>query len=233
MVKTSTTSTVPTTRPSACGMPTQPATVARWRTGTWSGIAALRLAYSPFWNALNSTHSTATPTTVCCVRSARRQMAASRAMDSVQRCRRPRSRQNPNAPVVRSDSAPATGVAMTEAIAPTAETTASATILWCGVMSWSCWGSLTCSGVSEAIHMPRDARPSPVIQPPRTCTVGSASAGESAGDLVGRPAPSSHLRRIRAAAAGPGERPCTGSCPFARVLGRSGPARAPGVRRVA
>lgn len=42
-------------RPSACGMPTQPATVARWFTGTWSGTAALRLAYSPFWNALNST----------------------------------------------------------------------------------------------------------------------------------------------------------------------------------
>src|SRR5450755_2527692 len=143
-------------------------------------MAALRLAYSPFWKALNSTQQTATPTTVCCRAMRARLIAASRDMPSVQRCRRPRSRPRPKARVVRSDRAPATGVAMTDATAPAAETAARARILWPGVMSCSCWGMLTCSGVRDAIHMPRDASPSPAIQPRRTCTVGSASACESA-----------------------------------------------------
>jgi len=39
---------------------------------------------------------------------------------------------------------------------------------------------LTCSGVRVAIHMPSEASPSPAIQPPRTATVGSASAADGA-----------------------------------------------------
>ena len=65
-------------------------------------------------------------------------MAASTAMPSVQRCRSgpPPSPPNPRLLVVRSDRAPASGVAITDEMAPTpAETTASATYLWCGVMS--------------------------------------------------------------------------------------------------
>ena len=98
-------------------------------------MAADRLAYSPFWKALNSTQNTATPITDSWRAMRARQMAASTAMPSVQRCRRPRSRPNPRFPVVRSDRAPASGVAITDEMAPTAETTASATYLWCGVMS--------------------------------------------------------------------------------------------------
>ena len=149
-------------------MPTQPATVARCRTGTWSGIAALRLAYSPFWKALNRTQSTAIPITVACQAISARQTAASSDMLSVQRCRRPCSRPTLQACVVRSDSAPAIGVASTDATAPTADTTASARILWCGVMRCNCSGMRTCNGVSDAIHMPRLPSPSPATQPART-----------------------------------------------------------------
>ena len=52
-------------------------------------MAALRLAYSPFWKAQNSAHSAVTPTTVFCTDSTARATAASSAMTSVQRCRRP------------------------------------------------------------------------------------------------------------------------------------------------
>jgi len=85
-------------------MPTQPETVARCRTGTWSGMAALRLAYSPFWNALNRNHSRATPNTVACSASTTMQAAASTAMPSVQRCRRPLNRPSRRPWAVRSDS---------------------------------------------------------------------------------------------------------------------------------
>ena len=64
-------------------------------------------------------------------------------------------------------------------MAPSPDTSARAAILCCGVMSCSWIGMSTCSGVSEAIHMPRLARLRPVIQNLRTCTVGSASARES------------------------------------------------------
>jgi len=110
-------------------------------------MAALRLAYSPFWNALNSTHSTVTPSTVACTDRMASDSAPSSAMPSVQRCRRPAIRPSAYLRVVRSDSAPATGVARPEAIAPAPLTTARATILWCGVMCWSWSGRSTCSGV--------------------------------------------------------------------------------------
>ncbi len=50
-------------------------------------------------------------------------------MPSVQRCRRPAIRPSAYLRVVRSDSAPATGVARPEEIAPAPLTTARATIL--------------------------------------------------------------------------------------------------------
>src|SRR5262249_39553340 len=53
------------------------------------GMAALRLAYSPFWKAQNSTHSAVTPTTVFCADGTARAAALSSAMTSGQRCRRP------------------------------------------------------------------------------------------------------------------------------------------------
>ena len=110
-------------------MPTQPDTVARCRTGTWSGRAALRVAYSPFWKALNSTHSRATATTVPALASSPRKAAAGTAMTSVHRCRRPLNRPSRRPCAVRSDSAPTTGVASAEETAPTPVTTPSATIL--------------------------------------------------------------------------------------------------------
>ena len=161
-------------------MPTQPDTVARWRTGTWSGMAALRLAYSPFWNALNRNHSRATPNTVACSASTTMQAAASTAMPSVQRCRRPLNRPSRRPCAVRSDSMPTIGVARAEEMAPTPVTTASATTLCLGVMSCSWRASMTCSGVWVAIHMPRLARVRPRIQRCRTCWSGSASASDSA-----------------------------------------------------
>jgi hypothetical protein len=69
------------------------------------------------------------------------------AMASVQRCLRPRRWATPREWVVRSDRAPAIGVASTEATAPSADTTPSAASLCRGVMSWSWIGSSTCSGV--------------------------------------------------------------------------------------
>ena len=159
-------------------MPTQPATVARCRTGTWSGMAALRVAYSPFWKPLKPNHSRATPNTVPCTASTTMQAAASTAMASVQRCRRPLNRPFRRPCAVRSDSAPTTGVARAEEMAPTPVTTPSATILCRGVMSCSWSASMTCSGVWVAIHMPRLARVRPTIQRYRTCWVGSASASD-------------------------------------------------------
>src|SRR5512146_1712104 len=153
-------------------MPTQPATVARCRTGTWSGMAALRLAYWAFWNRLKTTHSRATPATVCCTPSSSSDTAPSSAAISV-----PQSRSRP---VVRSDMAPATGVAMVAAMAPAADTRPSARILCAGVMSCSWIGMSTWIGVSAAIHMPRLAKVRPVIQPLRTYSSGSASALEIA-----------------------------------------------------
>ena len=167
-------------------MPTQPATVARCRTGTWSGIAALRLAYSPFWKALKANHSRATPNTVSCSASSTMQTAASTAMASVHRCRRPLNRPSRPPCAVRSDSAPTIGVARAEETAPTPVTTPSATILCRGVMSCSWSASMTCSGVWVAIHMPRLARVRPTIQRRRTCRLGSASAsdGTSGGPIA-------------------------------------------------
>ena len=159
-------------------MPTQPATVARCRTGTWSGMAALSVAYSPFWKMLNRNHSRATPSTVPCAASSPRQTAASTTITSVHRCRRPLNRPIRRPCVVRSDSAPTTGVASAAEMAPTPVTTARATILCAGVMACSCSASMTCSGVWVAIHMPRLARVSPTIQRYRTCWVGSARAGD-------------------------------------------------------
>src|SRR5580698_6601046 len=54
-------------------------------------MAALRLAYSPFWKALKRIHRKATPATLVCRASTASAAAASSAMQSVQRCRRPRS----------------------------------------------------------------------------------------------------------------------------------------------
>ena len=116
-------------------MPTQPATVARCRTGTWSGMAALRVAYSPFWKMQKANHATATPNTVLCSASSTMQAAASTAMASVHRCRRPLNRPGRPLCAVRSDSAPTIGVARAEEMAPTPVTTPSATILCRGVMS--------------------------------------------------------------------------------------------------
>ena len=99
-------------------------------------------------------------------------------MTSVHRCRRPLNRPRRRPCAVRSDSAPTTGVARAEEIAPTAVTTPSATILWRGVMSCNWSASMTCDGVRFAIHMPRLARVRPRIQRIRTCWVGSASAGD-------------------------------------------------------
>ncbi len=150
-------------------MPTQPDTVARCRTGTWSGTAALRVAYSPFWKAPNKNHSTATATTVPALASSPTQTAASRTMTSVHRCRRPLNRPSRRPCAVRSDSAPTIGVARAEETALTAVTTPRATILWRGVMSCSWSASMTCDGVWFAIHMPRLARVRPTIQRTRTC----------------------------------------------------------------
>jgi len=161
-------------------MPTQPDTVARCRTGTWSGMAALRLAYSPFWNPLNRNHSKATPNTVDCEASSTMQTAASTAMISVHRCRRPLKRPIRSPCAVRSDSMPTTGVASAEEMAPTPVTTPRATTLCLGVMSCSWSASTTCSGVWVAIHMPRLARARPKTHRCRTCSVGSASACDSA-----------------------------------------------------
>ena len=98
-------------------MPTQPDTVARCRTGTWSGTAALRVAYSPFWKAPNKNHSTATATTVPALASSPTQTEASRTMTSVHRCRRPLNRPSRRPCAVRSDSAPTIGVARAEEMA--------------------------------------------------------------------------------------------------------------------
>src|SRR6266568_2910565 len=128
-------------------------------------MAALRLAYSAFWNAQNSTHRIATPATVVCLASTAKAAAPSRAMLRVQRCRLPRSQPNASPCVVRSDSAPASGVARPDEMAPTADTMLRATILCRGVMSCSWIGISTCSGVSEAIHIPRLARRRPHAGP--------------------------------------------------------------------
>ncbi len=74
-------------------------------------MAALRLAYSPFWKALKQTQPIATPITVACLAMITSLAAPSSAMASVQRCLRPRRCAMPREWVVRSDSAPAIGVA--------------------------------------------------------------------------------------------------------------------------
>ena len=71
------------------------------------------------------------------------QMALSAAMASVQRCRRPRSLPTPKALVVRSESAPAMGVASTEATAPSPDTRPRESSLVLLSMSCSCIGSRT------------------------------------------------------------------------------------------
>ena len=113
-----------------------------------------------------------------CKASTTMQTAASTAMISVHRCRRPLKRPIRRPCAVRSDSMPTIGVASAEEMAPTPVTTPRATTLCLGVMSCNWSASTTCSGVWVAIHMPRLARVRPKIQRRRTCSVGSASASD-------------------------------------------------------
>ncbi len=98
-------------------------------------------------------------------------------------------RRRPNRDVVRSDSAPASGLPMTEPITPTPVTMASAVSLppdpaICSDMR----GSRFCSGAKKATMMPRLASARPDRNSPRTAAVGSASARTPAcvtGSLMG------------------------------------------------
>ena len=175
---TSTTRTVPSTRPTAIGMPTQPATVARCRTGTWSGTAALSVAYSPFWNALNRNQSRATPSTVPWAASSARQIAASTTMTSVQRCRRPLNRPSRPPCAVRSDSAPDDrgGQRGGDGADPGHHAQGDDLVPGRDVLQLKRQHDLLRR--LGAIHMPRLARPRPPIQRYRTCWVGSSSAGD-------------------------------------------------------
>src|ERR1700733_3914472 len=148
-------------------------------------------------------------------------MPPSRAMTRVHRCRRPVRRPRAKAWVVRSDSAPATGVAITEAMAPRAETTPRATNLCRGVMSCSCDGSRNCRAASDAIHMPMLPSVRPVIQAGLTCSSGSASASGtlrsvSADWLVMTPPRAGGLACSLLLTG-----PCSGSCRVADHSGRA------------
>jgi len=120
-----------------------------------------------------ATQHTATPTIVRCWPRTASDAAPSSALEKVQTWRRPIRSE------VRSESAPASGLAMTAASAPSAVTQPNIASLLAGSISSTWLGSSTWIGVKNAIQTPRFALNSSAIQPRRTGTVGSASAAGS------------------------------------------------------
>jgi hypothetical protein len=137
-VTTLVTSTTASSTPTDWGRPIQPDTVPRCLTGTWSGTAALRLACSAFSPAWARHQPAMTPASVCWP--ARKASAAPPASAP------PTShgRRRPNRLTVRSDSAPATGLAIIATAAPSPVTQPSTATLCAGpAMSWTWLGSRT------------------------------------------------------------------------------------------
>jgi hypothetical protein len=119
------------------------------RTGTWSGIAALRLAYSPFWKALTVLEGAEADPSDCHAEHSRLPGQDHQADSAEQRHDQspavPAAAQVPDAPGVRG----AVGQRARDrgrqhrGDGPAADTTPSAAILCRGLMSWSWIGSST------------------------------------------------------------------------------------------
>jgi hypothetical protein len=149
-------------------------------------MAAESVASAALKHTCAATQHTATPTIVRCWPRITSDPAPSSALDSVHRWRRPRSRP-PIRGEVRSESAPASGLAMTAASAPSAVTQPNIASLLAGSISSTWLGSSTWIGVKKAIHTPRLALKMSAIQPRRTGTAGSASAaGTPIPAVIGR-----------------------------------------------
>jgi len=135
---TSVTRTTASSTPSVCGRPIQPDTTPRCPTGTWSGTPAVTLAciaFSPAW----ARHQPAmTPAIVCWPASRHSAAAPASAPPTIH------GRRRPNRLVVRSDSAPATGLATIATAAPMPVTHPRTTTLCAGPAIACTWlGSRT------------------------------------------------------------------------------------------
>jgi hypothetical protein len=124
-------------------MPMSAPRVPRWLTGTRSGSAAVSVASIPPSPSSAMNQPTAMTAISGAAATMPRPAAATTAQPSVHGWRRPRGE------VVRSDSAPTTGLAISPAIAPTPMTTdsstASAPLGTPFLATWSC-SEATCSG---------------------------------------------------------------------------------------
>ena len=148
LVTNTVTISAPSTVPSIWLIPISPPSVPRWLTGTRSGSAAVSVASMPPSPSSAMNHPTAIIATEPDAATTAMPAAPVAAHSSVHGWRRPR------AEVVRSESAPTTGLASNEATAPTPMTTesstASAPLGTPFLPTWSCTEA-TCSGSSTWI----------------------------------------------------------------------------------
>ena len=161
----------PATMPSVCDTAIQPPTTPRSRTGTRSGTVALSAANIAFRDACARLHASAIVSTDWADASSTSASAPSRPPATTHGTRRP------NRDVVRSDSAPNNGLAITDTADPTPVTTPKTSSLSPGETTSACWASSTWIGPKKPAH-----RPSPASVTHATQRRGTDSSGSSSAD---------------------------------------------------
>ena len=141
----------PLTMPSVCDTATQPPTTPRCATGTWSGTVAVSAANI----ALSAACARHQPTTITATESATASSSSARAPATAPPATHGTRR--PKRDVVRSDSAPNSGLATTDTAEPRPVTSPKTNSLSPGATASACWASSTWIGPKKPAQTPSPA----------------------------------------------------------------------------